>query len=64
MKHDSFCIFILSHGRADNVVTIKTLKRCGYTGDVVIVCDDEDDQLAEYEAKFPRVEVFSKGKVK
>lgn len=64
MKHDNFCIFILSHGRADNVVTIKTLKRCGYTGDVVIVCDDEDDQLAEYEAKFPRVEVFSKGKVK
>lgn len=63
MKHDSFCIFILSHGRADKVVTIKTLKRCGYTGDVVIVCDDEDDQLAEYEAKFPRVEVFSKGKV-
>jgi hypothetical protein len=64
MKHDSFCIFILSHGRADNVITMKTLKRCGYTGDVVIVCDDEDDQLAEYEKKFPRVEVFSKSKVK
>jgi hypothetical protein len=43
---------------------MKTLKRCGYTGDVVIVCDDEDDQLAEYEKKFPRVEVFSKSKVK
>ena len=64
MKHDRFCIFILSHGRADNVVTVKTLKRCGYTGDVVIVCDDEDDQIAEYEKKFPRVEVFSKSKVK
>lgn len=42
MKHNSFVVFILSHGRASNVKTLRTLKRAGYTGKVIIVIDNED----------------------
>lgn len=45
MKHEDFCVFILTHGRANNVETCKTLKRCGYTGKVYLLVDDEDDQI-------------------
>lgn len=47
MRND-FCVFILTHGRADNVVTAKTLERQGYTGKLYIVIDNEDDQEDEY----------------
>lgn len=43
-----FCALILTHGRAGNVVTADSLKRCGYTGPWYIVIDDEDDQEDEY----------------
>lgn len=51
MRSD-FCAFILTHGRPDNVKTFKTLEKCGYTGDVVIVIDNEDDRAAEYYERF------------
>lgn len=41
---DDFAVFILTHGRADNVKTYKTLKKQGYTGKIYIVIDDEDSQ--------------------
>lgn len=45
---DNFAIFILTHGRANNVQTVQTLEKCGYTGKYYIVIDDEDDQESEY----------------
>ena len=45
---DDFAIFILTHGRANRVITVKTLERCGYTGKWYIVIDNEDDQESEY----------------
>jgi hypothetical protein len=45
---DDFAIFILSHGRAGNVVTLDTLQRCGYSGKIFIVVDDEDEQEERY----------------
>lgn len=30
MKTKNFAVFILSHGRADNVITIKTLRSINY----------------------------------
>lgn len=45
---NSFCVFIISHGRADKVVTLRTLKRCGYIGPLFIVCDNEDKTIKEY----------------
>lgn len=57
----NFAVFILSHGRPDNIITYQTLRKCGYTGRIVIVCDDEDKTLDEYKKRYKdEVVVFSK----
>ena len=48
IMRDDFAVFILTHGRANNVITAKTLKQQGYTGKWYIVIDNEDDQGDEY----------------
>lgn len=59
--NDNFCIFILTHGRPDNVLTLKTLKRQGYTGKVYIVIDNEDETAPEYYRLFGnKVIIFDK----
>lgn len=45
---DDFAALILTHGRANNVKTVKSLQKAGYTGKYYIVIDDEDDQEDEY----------------
>lgn len=62
MVRDNFAIFILSHGRADNMLTIKTLDRCGYTGKWYIIIDNEDVQADLYYSIFgkDRVIMFDK----
>lgn len=45
---DDFAVFILSHGRADNIKTLKALERGGYTGKWYIVIDNEDKMADEY----------------
>ena len=45
---NNFAVFILSHGRADRCITYKTLKKQGYTGDIRILIDDEDETADEY----------------
>lgn len=58
---DDFAVFILSHGRADRVLTVNTLQKCGYTGKYYIIVDDEDSDLPEYKSRFGEsVIVFSK----
>lgn len=59
-----FCALILTHGRPDNVRTYDTLKASGYTGRILLVVDDEDRTLPEYQRKFPgEVVVFSKSEI-
>ena len=60
---DSFVIFILSHGRADNIYTLKSLRKHGYTGKVIFVCDNEDETLNDYFKKYKDVEVFNKKEI-
>lgn len=61
MIHEKFAVFILTHGRADRVVTYDTLRRQGYTGEIYIIIDDEDEQAPEYKKRFGQnVIVFSK----
>lgn len=55
-----FAVFITTHGRVDRVATYDTLKRCGYTGKIYIVADNEDEQLQRYLNRFPDVLVFNK----
>lgn len=59
---DDFCIFILTHGRANNVITWNTLRKMGYKWKIYLVCDDEDKQLEEYIKIFgeDKVKIFSK----
>lgn len=62
MRSD-FVVFILTHGRADSVITDKTLRKCGYTGPIVYVIDNEDKAAAEYYARYKNVVMFDKPKI-
>jgi hypothetical protein len=44
----NFAAFILSHGRADRVLTYEALRKHGYTGTIYIIVDNEDKQLDRY----------------
>lgn len=60
MRSD-FCAFILSHGRAENVITYTLLRRCGYTGRIFIVIDNEDSMCDDYKERYgDDVIVFNK----
>jgi len=60
---NDFAVFILSNGRANRVITYNTLRRCGYTGLIYILVDDEDAEINEYKKKYKsQVVVFSKKK--
>lgn len=49
---DDFAVFILTHGRADNVATIKALRRGGYSGKWYMVIDNEDADAERYRENF------------
>ena len=54
-------VIILTHGRADRVITYSTLRKEGYTGPIYLLCDDEDEDLAKYKETFAdKVIVFNK----
>lgn len=59
---NNFGVLILSHGRANNVITVKTLREQGYTGKIYIVCDDLDEQIPLYQENFGKenVVIFNK----
>lgn len=65
MKHKSFVVFILSHGRAGNVKTLRMLKKQGYTGKTIIVVDNEDELRNEYKRIYGKenIIIFNKSKV-
>jgi len=46
--NDNFAVFILTHGRPENVITYKTLERAGYTGKIYIIIDNEDETSKKY----------------
>lgn len=62
MENKDFAVFILTHGRPDNVKTLATLKRCGYTGKVYFIVDNEDKTIDAYIKNFGSefVKVFDK----
>lgn len=55
-------VFILTHGRPDNVKTLSTLKKCGYTGKIYYIVDNEDKHIEAYKKNFGNeyVKVFNK----
>lgn len=64
MMNESFCTFIISHGRPDKVITLNALRRGNYSGALFIVCDNEDKTIDDYRARFgpEKVLVFDKRK--
>jgi hypothetical protein len=58
---NNFAVFILTHGRANNVITYSTLRKQGYTGKIYLMIDDEDKQQDEYKKIYGnQVIVFKK----
>ena len=65
MKYlDDFVLFILTHGRADNVYTYKALKRAGYTGKIILVIDNEDNDAEKYYSNYGKENVYMFDKIK
>ena len=61
MIRKDFCVFILTHGRADKISTDRTLVKCGYTGPIYYIIDDEDKMADQYREKYgDAVLMFSK----
>lgn len=62
--HARFAVFVLTHGRPDNVLTVESFRAAGYTGRIYLVIDDEDECGDEYRALYgDSVIVFSKDAV-
>lgn len=61
-----FAIFIITHKRAENQLTLKSLRRSGYSGKIYFVVDDLDPQMQRYIDKFGRenVLIFNKASVR
>jgi hypothetical protein len=64
MNSANFAVLILTHGRADNVVTVRSLRNAGYSGRIVFVIDNEDQQAQKYIQNFghENVVMFDKKK--
>ncbi|HQU96570.1 MAG TPA: hypothetical protein PLO39_10515 [Saprospiraceae bacterium] len=60
---NEFAVFILSHGRPDNVITFDTLKKQGYTGKVFIIIDNEDKTSEQYYSRFGKENVIMFDKI-
>lgn len=55
---DDFAVFILTHGRANNVITYQSLMLGNYTGKIYFLLDNEDDQYRRYQRNFGKENVF------
>jgi len=64
MNDDKLVAFILTHGRPDKVFTLRTLRKHGFTGRIILVLDDEDKTAPEYKKNFKEeIEIFSKTEI-
>lgn len=64
MKKSDFGVLILTHGRPEKVITYEMLRKQGYSGRIVLVVDDGDASLPEYQDRYgDEVSVFSKEEV-
>jgi hypothetical protein len=55
---NKFAVFILTHGRPNNVKTYETLKKYNYKGDIYLIVDNEDKTINDY------IKIYGVDKVK
>jgi hypothetical protein len=62
MNNKDFAVFILTHGRPDNIKTLKTLEKGNYSGPVYYIVDNEDKTADKYIKNFgeENVKIFDK----
>lgn len=48
VESENFAVFILTHGRANDVRTLTALKSVNFSGKIYLVVDDKDQQLEQY----------------
>lgn len=62
MENSDFAVFIITHKRPNNQITLQTLKKGNYTGNIYFILDDEDDTIEEYKKNYgeEKVKVFHK----
>ena len=58
MINDNFSVFIITHGRPNDVITFFTLKKQGYTGKIYIIIDNEDKTYNQYYKNFGKENVI------
>ena len=61
---NDFVVFILTHGRANNMHTYPALRKAGYTGKVIFVLDNEDKTYDEYVKNFGAENLYVFDKLK
>lgn len=49
---NNFCVFILTYGRPNKILTLDTLKKQKYNGDYFFVCSIDDEKLPEYKSLY------------
>lgn len=61
---NKYVVFIISHGRPNNIITLKTLNKNNYNGPVYIILDNEDKKIDEYKKIYGEdfIKVFDKKK--
>ena len=64
MLTEKFAVFILTHSRPNNIITLQSLKNAGYTGKVYLVIDNEDPTADEYFKKYGKEMVIQFDKKK
>lgn len=64
MVRDDFAVFILTHNRPNNVITLTTLLKSGYTGKYYLVIDNEDSSADKYYENFGKDKVLMFDKLK
>ncbi len=63
-KKKEFCIFILTHGRPNNVITYNTLKKAKCKYPIYLIIDNEDKYGEDYIKKFGKENVIVFDKLK
>lgn len=63
-----FAIYVMSHERSNDMATVKSLRKSGFTGEIIVVIDDLDSEADIYKDKIDEMEntslmVFSKSEV-